>query len=243
VITKIKKGSVTIEKKWDPVFEKKLNLEIKSQKSKVKILSDKKRFDFLTEIQKTKKTDLKVKLFYNYLLSETPPDHFISDLQKVADTKWPLFVVLPAIVKAVNDCYKNTKEIFEPLARLGIKCKTWLLCYKEHLYNVDGNESFEPIFTSRYLSYVFQCMWRLSQQVFASSWFSYEVLASSVLEEDVNKIKLAVQRIDVLSRQNKSVISINECLIHYDSTKWKISSSTKLTFSQMNDIIINTKTP
>jgi hypothetical protein len=86
-------------------------------------------------------------------------------------------------------------------------------------------------------------MWRLSQQVFASSWFSYEVLASSVLEEDVNKIKLAVQRIDVLSRQNKSVISINECLIHYDSTKWKISSSTKLTFSQMNDIIINTKTP
>jgi hypothetical protein len=245
---KIKEASVIVDKERDSDFEIKLNLNIDNRISNLGIRSDKteKRIDFLTEIRGTSKTDQKVKLYYNYLLSETPSDHFISDLQKVVDTKWPLYDVLSAIVKAMNDCFNNTVGNIKPLARLGIECKTWLLCYKEHLYNVDGNETFEPIFTSHYLSYVFQCMSRLSQQVFASSWFSYEVLASSVLEEDVNKIKLAVQRIDVLSRQNKPVISINECLIHYDSTKWKISSypsSTKLTFSQMNDIILNTKTP
>jgi hypothetical protein len=122
-----------------------------------------------------------------------------SKIKNVLFRKRPSSIILAIIIKSTKESFIKTQE-FKYLSRLGIYVNSWLIYYKEHLYNCEGIETFEPIFNRDYLLNILKCMWNLSTQVFGKSNFSFDDLASAALESDIEKIKIAVNRINILSR-------------------------------------------
>jgi hypothetical protein len=91
-------------------------------------------------------------------------------------------------------------------------------------------------------------MWNLSTQIFGQSYFSYETLASAALEEDVNKIKMAVQRINILTIEEAKQKTNSSCF-DYDIKNWKWNMAIKskkcvfLSFKDIEAIITKSKSP
>jgi len=92
-------------------------------------------------------------------------------------------------------------QIREALATSGILVVAWLIERKEHLYNGRGCETFEPLFHKEYLLQVARGMWDLSCQVFGTSRFSYDELASHVGDPSMERVKRAVRRIAIVTAQ------------------------------------------
>lgn len=109
-----------------------------------------------------------------------------------------------AILRVVlNDLRRNAEALDRvgfQLSGIGMPLWAWLVEYKEHLYAADGRETFEPIFTREYLQRVADAMWRLTCEVFGQSEFTYEALAAYLREADVEKVRTAVRRISIVTR-------------------------------------------
>jgi len=131
--------------------------------------------------------------------------------------KWPTIIKLSAILSSARIGANDLKKRCQLLQRIGLPVNSWLILFKDRLYNCYGNETFEPIFTKHYLIDVADCMWKLSTQIFGQSYFSYQTLASAMIEPDIDKIKMAVQRLSILSKDDTN----NRLLIWSDNTGWK----------------------
>jgi hypothetical protein len=110
------------------------------------------------------------------------------------------------------------RYIRNDLAAIEIFVRAWLIEYKEHLFNELGEETYEPIFNISYLKLIVKHMFDLSSQIFGSSFFTYDCLAASLRESDLNRIKLAVRRIAIILRgYNKN----NDLGIWVGEQSWK----------------------
>jgi hypothetical protein len=214
----LRNWDIQIEPKFSKKFIKELNESIDKFSDKFKRVTES--YKILETIKKAAPDSEKLRLYYYFLHYHKESGNydkfvaFIKDIEKETNKKWPLCVVLPLLFKAVNTSQENTCPS-RYLSRLGIHVKKWFVYYQEHIYDVEGNESFEPIFNVEYLIHISQCMWKLSNQIPFQSKFSFETLASEVLETDIKKLKLAVKRINILtSTKNKSII-------WYDDRSWE----------------------
>lgn len=86
------------------------------------------------------------------------------------------------------------------LAAHGIPITNWVIDRDEHLYNRRGRETFESILDTEGLKHSAECMWDLCSRLFGARRCSYEDLASHAGEHDVERMKLAVKRISVVTR-------------------------------------------
>jgi hypothetical protein len=98
-------------------------------------------------------------------------------------------------------------EIRTELAAVGIPLGAWLIDYREHLYDDWGRETYEPLFTADRLEELVDGMWELSVQVFGTSRFTYEDLASQIGDPDVVRVKIGVRRIAILTRASRRTSS------------------------------------
>lgn len=132
---------------------------------------------------------------------------------------WPQKILQDLIfgnVSANNDALTLIKSDLESLE---IPISAWLIDHREHLYNWHGKETFEPVFNESYLCDVALRMWELSTQIFGVSYFTYENLASIMREPDIQKVKLAVRRISIITSSN--IEGSGENVIMSGDTNWK----------------------
>lgn len=191
----------------------KCNLEI----SKVIQIYDNKIFVNLDQYFKTRKLiDEKIKDDYNYILKDFKG--FIDpDTNKISI---PLELLIPMILGNIRACHFNMERKYKYLSRFGIPLKCWLIYIDEHLYNYLGEETFEPVFSEGYLKHIVKTMWTLSTRVFGQAFFTYEKLASAASEKDLNLIKLAVKRIEIVSRNAKPHLGLTSA-INYNTNGWQ----------------------
>lgn len=131
--------------------------------------------------------------------------------------KWPEHIVLATVMANIRANSEALDDIRNDLAAMGIPIRAWLIEYKEHLYNFNGQETYEPVFHKEYLKQVVESMWKLSTHVFGSSFFSYENLAAEVREPNLDRIKLAVRRIGIIANGEDRT----EDSIWVGNSKWR----------------------
>ena len=114
---------------------------------------------------------------------------------------WPPAKILAIIMGDVAVNAQALTAIEDPLAAAGLPLRAWLIESKERLFNPWGEETFEPIFTLKYLEEVAEKMWDLSTRIFGDSLFTYRSLADHLREPDAEKVRKAVRRISVVTRR------------------------------------------
>lgn len=136
---------------------------------------------------------------------------------------WPEKTLLAMVMGNVRENSEALKIIQDDLMAMGIPVKGWLIDHEEHLYNEYGEETFEPIFNKDFLKRVVDSMWKLSTQVFGTSYFSYESLTADVREVDAKKVKAAVRRIGIITRCSEyfSNDGKHPCAIWWGDNNWK----------------------
>jgi hypothetical protein len=130
-------------------------------------------------------------------------------VKKQQQIEWSNTTLLAMIMKDYSSNRKALNDIKENLAKIGLFIKDWLMSYEEHLFEDSGQEVYEPIFHKDYLHDTAKRMWELSTQVFGSSFFTFENLGASIREPNIEKVKMAVKRLAVLSK-NRDKESNNE---------------------------------
>lgn len=156
--------------------------------------------------------------YYDYHYKEFS-DELKAEINKTAFQKWPLIVVLPLVIRAIKESEKNSNKTIY-LSRLGIHVKKWLIIYKEHLFDTEGNEAIEPVLDYDFLLNVIEGMWSLSKNILGEGWFTYQDLLNKVIRQgDINLIKLAVKRIEVITRNYAEEHQL-PTLINYDNRRW-----------------------
>jgi hypothetical protein len=135
---------------------------------------------------------------------------------------WNEKILLAVVMANVADNSSALRMIRNHLISMSLPVRAWLIKHEDHLYNEYGQETYEPIFNGDYLCRVAECMWKLSTQIFGSSYFTYENLAALVREPDVKKVKVAAQRIAIItSNSNDTVTDSPESAIWVGDLNWK----------------------
>lgn len=116
---------------------------------------------------------------------------------------WSNEMLLAVLMGNTRENAESIHAIRNVLKSLGLPIQQWLLEYEEHLYNEFGKETCEPIFYKDFLLEVARNMWKLSTEIFGQAEFSYETLAGQMSEPDIEKIRRAVCRIGILTRNDK----------------------------------------
>jgi hypothetical protein len=154
--------------------------------------------------------------YFNYYKNEF--NALLTDIENAANQRWPFYIVVGLILRAIRDCEKKSINS-SYLPRFGIKIKKWLIYYQEHLYDTTGKETIEPIFDTNYLLKVTNNMWNMSTRSWGKIWISFNDLSYKILEKDINRLKLAIQRIDILMRDVAKEQGLPAC-IAYDNEEW-----------------------
>jgi len=89
-------------------------------------------------------------------------------------------------------------------------------------------ETFEPIFHKQYLLNVCASMWKLSTQIFGSSVLSYEDLAADVREPNVSRIKMAVRRLQIVTRGKLKHNEVDVDAIWAGADSWQHTSGLRV---------------
>lgn len=114
---------------------------------------------------------------------------------KVGKGAWPARTVLAMIMGSTFQNFLDCSQIKEDLLTIGIPVMAWTLDVNGKLFTPLGHETFEPVLNKHYLKEVAGRMWDLSTRVFGTSLFAYEALADELREADVEKVKMAVRRL------------------------------------------------
>lgn len=117
---------------------------------------------------------------------------------KTGNESWSRNKLLAMILGDVTENNIALRKISDSLSENGIFIKAWLIDSKENLYNSQGGLTFEPIFSTDYLSRVVESMWKLCTSIINPGYFSYETLASDLRDPKIERVKSAVHRICVI---------------------------------------------
>jgi hypothetical protein len=116
---------------------------------------------------------------------------------------WTSNKMLAMILGDIVENNLALSKIKEFLSENGITINAWVIDYQDHLYNTEGEETFEPIFSSNYLERVAKSMLKLSSSIINPGMFSYETLASDLRDPKIDRIKTAVRRIGIIFQEEK----------------------------------------
>lgn len=134
------------------------------------------------------------------------------------------------ILRVLKEKTKTIPLIRNDLARLGIYVNGWRLERDEHLYNEDGKETYECCFYPGCLEELVTQMWDLSTQIFGSASFTYENLAATMREKDIDRIRIAVRRIAIIAKNlSKSKTQNTDIWAGKERWKWPMSWDKKNT--------------
>lgn len=111
---------------------------------------------------------------------------------------WTTGLLLACVMSNLKESRVALSGLMESLTSAGLPIESWVLDYREHLYDHLGWETFEPIFDHSFLKKVVDCMYKLSSGVLGQSNFTYDVLASELRESDTRLVKTAVRRISIV---------------------------------------------
>jgi hypothetical protein len=114
--------------------------------------------------------------------------------------KWHPARLLAIVLGNVLQNARALVSVREDMAAMGIPLCAWLIGGNGRLFNLWGEETFEPIFTHEYLERVATEMWRLSTRVFGQSLFTYQNLGDALRDPDVDRVRRAVRRLAVVTR-------------------------------------------
>jgi hypothetical protein len=114
--------------------------------------------------------------------------------------KWHPARILAIVLGNVLQNARALVSVREDMAAMGIPLRAWLIGGNGRLFNLWGEETYEPIFTREYLERVATEMWRLSTRVFGQSLFTYQNLADALRDPDVGRVRRAVRRLEVVTR-------------------------------------------
>ena len=128
---------------------------------------------------------------------------------------------------SINKILKT--HIQQDLLKLGIPLRSCLIEYNDILFTHFGDISYEPVLHSDYLKSIASSMWSLCSQIFGPQEFSYETLASEVRESNIDKIKMAVRRLSIISGlellfDNYSELPISPISSNENSWSWCIET-------------------
>ncbi len=236
IFEKIRRGVIRVElilnsdDFTEEQFITALNQAINSEKPNSAI--EKEKYNFIKSIKKCQNNTEKMRLYnaYLYYNKKGSSNEIMKKIEKIAEKKWPLFVVIPSILSAIEDCRKKTQN-FKFIDRLGIHVEDWLIYYKEHLFNSEGKEVCEPIFDYYYLLKIVESMEEMISYTPLQKYYSFEELKSKTLENDEKKLRLALQRIEILTRDYARSDNF-PTLFSYDNKQWcwegKINSFTEV---------------
>jgi hypothetical protein len=107
--------------------------------------------------------------------------------------------------------------IVDVLSSLGMPLRGWCVEYREHIYNWKGFETFEPSLSKAMLKRTLYAAWGLSTQIFAAGELAYGTLAAELREPNVNRVKMAMRRLRILS--DESPLWLSE-----DGWRWMVAS-------------------
>ena len=113
-------------------------------------------------------------------------------------------LLLMMILRDTHMNQRALQPVANVLSAMGLLIRGWCVEYKEHLYNWRGDESYEPRFSSSRLAEIFEKAWQLSTQIFVSDRLSYAALAAEVAEPSVEKVRMALRRINIVGRSTPS---------------------------------------
>jgi hypothetical protein len=217
VFTKLSRGEAFASIKGKRALTIELNRRIANET--VDRIAEPERFAFIQNLRKIRNAQNRLSLYYLYklYLNEVTGD-FFDEVEKEASRKWPLLVVLPSVFKAIKNCESQTARL-KFINRVGLHVKKWLIFYKERLYDFNGKESIEPVLDFPLLKKVVRKMWAMSSQQFGDSWFTFADLASRVHKKDIDIIVLAVERIEIITREFANSLGLPYTLT-YDRSRW-----------------------
>jgi hypothetical protein len=118
--------------------------------------------------------------------------------------KWHPARLLAIVLGNVLQNARALVSVREDMAAMGIPLRAWLVCGNGRLFNLWGEETYEPLFTHEYLRRVATEMWRLSTRVFGQSLFTYQNLADALRDPDVDRVRRAVRRLEIVMRARTS---------------------------------------
>jgi len=147
--------------------------------------------------------------------------HLRANLAK-GGKQWPTVTLLAMVLNDLRENASFLQVIKGTLASFNMPAQSWLFEYNEHLYTWQGKETFEPIFYKEWLQSVIKAMWRMSVSVFGHSDFSYESLAAQLREPDIQRIRMAVRRIAIVTE--RMIIEpdpTEESAIWYSDQTWR----------------------
>ncbi|MGB7760094.1 MAG: hypothetical protein WBL61_09705 [Bryobacteraceae bacterium] len=122
--------------------------------------------------------------------------------------QWAAATLLALLMGNTRENVEALAPIRGTLAAIGIPVRGWLLEYRDHLFNEQGAETCEPVFSREYLIGVARGMWSLSTRIFGHETLNYETLASEIGEPDAGRVRRAVRRIDILTRPDEPNVSM-----------------------------------
>lgn len=141
------------------------------------------------------------------------------------ESPFPPRKLLAVLLGNTEENVAETSPLRNILSSFGLPIRGWVLEFKNHLFDANGHETFEPIFTKEYLKHATECMWYLSTQIFAHGSLKYEMLASEMREPNITKVKRAVRRLSILSSKASVTVKNDKCTlpeaIWYSETHWK----------------------
>jgi hypothetical protein len=217
IFAKICKGEAFASVKDNELLTSELNQRIDDEP--MDRINEPERSAFIENLKIITNVQNRLALYYLYkLYLNEATGEFFDKVEKEAIKKWPLLVVVPSVFRAIMNCERQTEKL-KYLNRIGIHVRQWLIYYKEHLYDFNGKERIEPVLDFPLLKKVVRKMWAMSSQSFGDSWFTFTDLASRVHKKDLDIIVMAVQRIEVISREcaNKKKLPYS---VTYDRSRW-----------------------
>ncbi|MBN1901496.1 hypothetical protein JW926_09270 [Candidatus Sumerlaeota bacterium] len=172
----------------------------------------------ISDVQLLKSAGLEIKDFNKI---ETLISKGLLNVRYTGKIRWPVSTLVAMVLGDVRSNDKALSKIRDDLEAMGIPIQKWFVEYKEKLYDESGKETIEPIFTHEYLEDVAKNMWDLSLQIFGSALFTFENLADSLSDPDIDRVRRAVKRISNLSRNASDNKDETKEPIWVGSTHWK----------------------
>lgn len=157
----------------------------------------------------------------------------------VRKSAWSPKAIIAIILSNLSENNRKLQNISGYLRLLGIDLLEWYIEYDDHLYNKNGREVWEPIFSKKYLLDIAKQMWALSTSLFGDTQIGYRELAAACRERDVLRVITSVKRIAQLVSGNDKTGYLNPCILaHDDSWQWYIENpdGRKCRFWGINDV-------
>ena len=146
---------------------------------------------------------------------------FIVRLNDKSEQQTPSPFLLATIAGNTLENARSLNNISDTLLDYGIPLFAWLIECDEHLYTCFGAETYEPLLSGDFLSRLAQAMWNKSTRVFGRRIATYEGLASDLREANLERVRMGVRRLAIITRAPTNGRGAGSYSIHALEDGWQ----------------------